>query len=64
MAALLWNAHGRAALNHDSAAGPDRQSRKTIILQRMAKAWIHVASAEDDVAKQAELELPKQRPHS
>ena len=28
------------------------------VLQRMAKAWIHVARAKDDVTKQAELELP------
>jgi hypothetical protein len=34
------------------------------ILQRMAKAWIHVARAEDDVTKQAELELPKRQLNS
>jgi hypothetical protein len=33
------------------------------ILQRMAKAWAHVALAEDDVAREAEqIKWPSERP--
>ena len=30
------------------------------ILQRMAKAWVHVALAKDDVMRQVQEELPQQ----